>query len=282
MKLTNFDQATDFLNVTRNFLEKNEPANSLMLGICLRLQKHPQRIDLKPYFGVIESRNDVVLAAVMTPPRKLVVNGLEENCRPATEALVDNLLENEIEVPGVLGPVRLATEFSESWVRKTKSTFRKGQDQRVFELRDVFMPSLSPGYLRPASESELELLTDWTLAFEREVFSNESVKTNLKRARNLILDQALFFWDDKRPVSMAAKTRPTANGISIGFVYTPPEFRQMGYASSCVASLSRELLDTGYQYCSLFTDLANPTSNSIYRKMGYQPVCDYVDYFFDR
>ena len=34
------------------------------------------------------------------------------------------------------------------------------------------------------------------------------------------------------------------------------------------------------KYCCLFTDLANPTSNSIYMKIGYQPIADYLVYNF--
>ena len=62
------------------------------------------------------------------------------------------------------------------------------------------------------------------------------------------------------------------NGIAIGGVYTPPESRGHGYASACVAALSQRQLDAGRAFCALYTDLANPTSNSIYQKIGYRPV----------
>ena len=88
-------------------------------------------------------------------------------------------------------------------------------------------------------------------------------------------------WDNGQPVAMAAKVRPTRNGMTISLVYTPPEQRRHGYATACVAALSQQLLDEGWQFCTLFTDLANPTSNSIYQKIGYQPVADFNDYLFD-
>lgn len=66
----------------------------------------------------------------------------------------------------------------------------------------------------------------------------------------------------------------------VNAVYTPPHYRGKGYATSCVASLSQHLLNSGYKFCSLFTDLANPVSNSIYMKIGYRPVCDYDEYKF--
>ena len=81
---------------------------------------------------------------------------------------------------------------------------------------------------------------------------------------------------------MAMKTRPTRRGISVSFVYTPPEFRRRGYATACVAELSRLLLESGRQFCSLFTDLANPTSNHIYQQIGYRPVADFDQYSFQQ
>jgi hypothetical protein len=81
-------------------------------------------------------------------------------------------------------------------------------------------------------------------------------------------------WDDGQAVSMAGFGGRTPNGIRIGPVYTPPELRGRGYASALTAALTQRLLDEGRQFCFLFTDLANPTSNSIYQRIGYRPVSD--------
>ena len=82
------------------------------------------------------------------------------------------------------------------------------------------------------------------------------------------------------PPRPATWTGPTPNGVRVTLVYTPPAVRGHGYASSCVAALSALLLASGRKYCFLFTDLANPTSNSIYTKIGYRPVCDVDEYRF--
>lgn len=79
--------------------------------------------------------------------------------------------------------------------------------------------------------------------------------------------------DDEGPVSTALKTHPARQGVSIGGVYTPPDRRNRGYASSCVAGLCQELLAT-YAFCVLYTDLANPTSNAIYQLIGIRPHHD--------
>ena len=49
---------------------------------------------------------------------------------------------------------------------------------------------------------------------------------------------------------------------------------------ACVAALSQQRLASGKLFCTLFTDLGNPTSNSIYQQIGYRPVCDFNAYDF--
>src|SRR5262245_45884779 len=86
----------------------------------------------------------------------------------------------------------------------------------------------------------------------------------------------LTVWErDAEVVSMAAVVRRTYCSSSISLVYTPPELRGRGYASVTVAALSQRELDAGRAWCSLFTDLANPTSNHIYTEIGYEPACDF-------
>ena len=79
---------------------------------------------------------------------------------------------------------------------------------------------------------------------------------------------------------MAGQGPHSSHGITVNLVYTPPELRGRGYASACVAALSQQLLDAGWEFCTLYTDLANPTSNSIYQRIGYRPVCDSNEYHF--
>jgi len=87
-------------------------------------------------------------------------------------------------------------------------------------------------------------------------------------------------WEDGRPVSLASFGNPTPNGIRIGPVYTPPEYRRRGYASALVAELSERLL-AGRRFCFLFTDLANPTANRIYEQIGYRRVCEAAEIVFE-
>ena len=76
---------------------------------------------------------------------------------------------------------------------------------------------------------------------------------------------------------MAAQVRETPNTASVSWVYTPDEYRGRGYGSRVVGYLSQHLLKT-YALCNLFTDANNPTSNSIYQKLGYVKIGEQMIY----
>ena len=75
-------------------------------------------------------------------------------------------------------------------------------------------------------------------------------------------------------VSIAGFGGPTPNGIRIGPVHTPRARRGRGYGTAVTAAVTRLQLARGRTLCFLYTDLANPTSNAIYRRLGYVTVCD--------
>jgi len=90
----------------------------------------------------------------------------------------------------------------------------------------------------------------------------------------------LKFRNDGHPVSQAVHARSTRNGAVINGVYTPPNYRRKGYATSVVTELTRILLERGNKFCSLFADAENPVSCGIYRKIGYYDLCVFDDIKF--
>jgi predicted GNAT family acetyltransferase len=94
-------------------------------------------------------------------------------------------------------------------------------------------------------------------------------------------DGGFLLWvDGGETVSVSGWGGPTPNGIRVGPVYTPPELRGRGYATALVAELSQSLLDGGRSFVFLYTDLANPTSNAIYERIGYRMVCESAEIAF--
>ena len=66
---------------------------------------------------------------------------------------------------------------------------------------------------------------------------------------------------------------PSAVVARVGPVYTPPEHRRHGFGGAVTGALSQLLLDRGARVM-LYADAANPTSNSVYRALGYELVDD--------
>jgi predicted GNAT family acetyltransferase len=280
--LLTFQDAGQFLSRTQTYLEAHEAINSLMLGVCLRLARHPERISDTPYLASVEKGVLTYLAAMMTPPYNLVLASSQQSIETALEMIADDLITRKWQVPGISAPKKLARTFAELWAAKTGTRYDLEMAQRIYECRAVIPPFGVAGNLRLATSDDIDIVTDWVCAFWEETFpiQRHEFEEVMDLAKTRINDNDIYLWDDDLPVSMAARTRPTQNGISIGFVYTPPQFRNNGYATACVAKLTQTLLSSGYKYCALYTDLANPTSNSIYKKIGYNSVQDVNSYLF--
>ena len=69
--------------------------------------------------------------------------------------------------------------------------------------------------------------------------------------------------------------------VRVGPVYTPPGLRGRGYGGAATAAVSQAALGAGAREVVLYTDLANPTSNALYQRLGYRPVEDRVVLSFE-
>jgi predicted GNAT family acetyltransferase len=244
MPITVHEHAADLLAAAEEHLLRNEVANALLVGVPRRVAEGSEYSGDPPFFAVIRAA----------------------------------LRENDYSVPGVNAPRQEAEAFATEWKEVTGQRSEVGMNLRSYELRTVIPPDRpAAGRMRPASPEDLDLLVTWSAAFLDEVIPDEPRTDDRSVVRNRIEAGDLFVWvDDGEVVSMVAKSRPAGRGITINYVYTPSELRARGYATTCVAAVSRHCLDDlDYAYCTLFTDLDNPTTNDIYMRIGYRPVCDF-------
>jgi len=308
MHSTRFPDPQLFLDRAQSFLMRDEVENALMLGIAHGLAGAPAATAAAPYLATVEDAGHVVACAIRTPPSKVVIT---RATRDAIACLVDDLSRGfpgdpgdpgvpgipgipgipDIpggpgipgspglpRLPGVIGPEPAAGVFAEAWGQRHGVAPRAGRRSRIFEIREMPAPANRPaGAFRPAFETDVPALARWAAAFMTEAGLSEAIDAE-RAVRERIRNHCLFVWDDRGPVSMAAWSGRTPRGVRVNFVFTPPEFRRRGYASACVADLTRHMLAEGLSFCCLYTDLANPTSNHIYQEIGYRPVCDTADY----
>jgi hypothetical protein len=292
MRLETYSSAESFLGDAGPDLEVAEAENSLILGVALRLQAEERaraRTEPGPYLGsppflaTLRDRGDWLLAALMTPPFPLILAGAP-GCAPVAAATMARHLRGDGRaVPGVNASVALAQAFATDWETLSSQTRRDEVRQRIYRLERVADLPLRDGVLRHASSADEDLVGRWIAEFQAEADHDDDRERARLSAKSRIGLREIYLWkdpEDDEPRAMAGRSRPTRNTITVNAVYTPPELRRQGYATAAVARLSQALLAEGYPMCVLYTDLANPTSNSIYQRIGYERVADAVRYFF--
>lgn len=279
---TEYPDADSFLAPTRAALERHESVNGLMLGLGLRLAHEPNAYGSQPYFATVGSAAGLQIAALMTPPHKLLLYAEEDREWAGVRLIADALLRGGWPVPGALAREAVAEAFAATWHSKSGTGYWTGMRQRIYELRQVLHPRYPAGEFRPAGFADIELVRQWACGFFDDCFGGGHYEQIMRSAEEKVRNGTLYLWVDGAPTSMAARTRPTPHGEAVGFVYTPSNKRRKGYASAVVARLSQRILDDGKEFCTLYTDLANPTSNRIYQQIGYTAIADVIDIDFEQ
>lgn len=285
MRVVTYSDAGEYLQRVEALLEQQEVENSLILGITTRLVEQPDWEKYVPYLGVVEDDDgQVVLIAAMTPPFRLLLAAPPggADLEAASLLLIENLRSGDWYVPGVNAEHSLSVCFARAWQTVTGQGYERKMRLRAYQLTQVIPPpNPPPGFVREVTAADVDLITQWRLAFMKEAMGEEGDEESVRElVAKRITSRDTYIWEDDGPASMCVRSRPTKHGISIGAVYTPPEKRGYGYASACVAAVSQRLLDSGKQFTTLFTDLDYPTSNAIYQKIGYRPVCDFTEFVF--
>jgi predicted GNAT family acetyltransferase len=178
----------------------------------------------------------------------------------------------------VSGDAATAAVFAGQWTETANAGAVPVQGYRIYEAGGVKQPSGVNGRLRQAGPDDRGLLVTWMRGFFADVHDDHGNPEQTVE-RRLSAGQ-LWLWEDGGPVSMAAHSLPVESVARIGPVYTPPEHRNRGYASACTAALTAQLLASGHR-CILHTDLGNPTSNSVYQRIGYRAVEEMIRYRFE-
>ena len=277
MRVERHQDVREFFERVEPFLLRHEATHALLIGFRAPLERDPHAYgDAAPYLAaVIDETGAVAAVAARTPPYNLVVSLVEEE--RALDALAADLEQERL--PGLIAPVAVGEAFLELRAEPAKIVVA----QRLFEATEVIPPRPVEGALRSYADDDRPLVLDWLAAFFAEAMPGtpESDAENFLTRRLAEPTSQLVLWDDGEPRSLAGYGSPTPNGMRVGPVYTPPELRGRGYASALTAAVTAHVL-ADRRFCFLSTDLANPTSNSIYQRIGYRPVIDVNVWHFAR
>ncbi|MGX9792056.1 GNAT family N-acetyltransferase [Mycobacterium sp. MMS18-G62] len=215
-------------------------------------------------------------AALQTPPYPLACNGIPLTAMGAVVTDLAALLPN---LDGVRGVRNTAVAFADSWRGVTGRAATMSTEERLYRLGTLRKPNGAAGAARLATGDDRARLLDWVELFFEETFSqirDEAAGERFIDKANQVGDRFVLWDVDGDEVSMAMLRAPAAGVSRIGPVFTPQDRRAHGYGSAVTAAACELARQSGTRDVVLFADLANPTSNAIYQRIGFEPVVDQV------
>lgn len=266
----------DAFTVAADGLLASQPERyTVLISVLSALAKHGPNVygADPPVLGWWLSEGAVRAAILQTPPYPVILTNLPaDSVAPLVAALAS---AHAAGIAAVSGAEPDASAFAEAWSAATGRVATVHMRQRLYRLGELTPPDPMPaGAARVATPADVRLARSMDEAFGTETGqrggSAALIEERVRAGRQLL-------WElDGEPVSVAGFTEVIGGVARIGQVYTPPEHRNRGYGSAVTAATSELARDHGASSVILFTDLANPTSNSIYGKLGYRPVEDKV------
>jgi predicted GNAT family acetyltransferase len=277
MKLIRYSCADELLEKAGAWLQQSEAENNVILGVANRFRQQQDKEGSNTYWAAITENDEVAGCAFRTPPMPISMTSMPAAAIPL---LVEDLSESHSNTPGLHGPADVVEEFARLWSERHSLTWHAHMRLKIHRLEKVVFPTnAAPGELRRVSEADAPLIRDWVAKF---IVDADAVDDPDESAERVLASENARIWDHDGPRSMVVGMREMPRGMSLSGVYTPPEYRGRGYASMVVAAYSQEVLDSGKEYCCLYTDGDNPTSNSIYARIGYVPIRDDLHISFVR
>lgn len=205
------------------------------------------------------------------PLRTLLVSPIDET---GAALIASAMSADGVMADGVLGVVDSALALAGHMGRWTSERVRLGN--HVLDTAPLL--ASCAGRMRAATLDDYDLLLAWEQAFVLECGLPDNRSTLpaeiMERLRGPV--ELMWLWEvDNIPVALALG-RPCQPIGRIGMVYTAPDQRGRSYAGALVARLSAGLQAQGCRSVFLFTDLANPTSNGVYRRIGYRLLGEFL------
>jgi len=274
MEWTFIADPAEFPAAAEEWLLRDPVANTIALTTLARVRRGLWRDQV--ILGWLAATDvpdglDVRGVVMHTPPNPVLLCDVPlESIPPLAEALRPRA------IPSVFGRVEQVDAFAKIW----EATPVRRMDERLYRLGTLVEPS-GDGHARRARSSEFGLLVEWYTDFVAEAGlpGRETSPGDLLKLR---MDQnELVVWESEGEiVSLAGFSTPVDGMSRIGPVYTPPGHRRRGYGSAVTHAATVAARQAGAAEVVLFTDLANPTSNSIYQALGYRPVSDYATVYY--
>lgn len=192
-------------------------------------------------------------------------------------------------VAGILGPWQQALDAQEALALDDRyRTLRSKEVLMTLRLDALRQPAPLPNQAltcRRATAADLDLLTEWRIAFTQETLEATPSQTVSQHCRSEVErwvaegDQFLLF-DSNRPVAGCCFNARLPDAVQVGNVWTPPDLRSRGYGRAVVAGALAFARQAGATLAVLFTPVDNEAARTAYAALGFTPVGDYAILLF--
>ncbi|WP_418956760.1 GNAT family N-acetyltransferase [Streptomyces tritici] len=207
---------------------------------------------------------------VVTPPHPPALGPMTE---AAARALADEPAVSD--ATAVRGETAAVRAFADA----RGGDWAVARETRLFRLGALTPPEPAPaGRARVADPADVPLLAAWFAGFAAETGEGDPAADWTPAVTTRVAEGRLTLWEtpDAGAVALAGLSQQVAGQTRVSPVFTPREHRGRGYAGAVTSAVSAAARAAGAREVLLFADLANPTSNALYQRLGYRPVTDHL------
>lgn len=281
MEFKRYDNPEEFIEENEKFILEKEWLNNLMAGNYKDAVE--EGLNEKWLLARVTEGEQTELIMLLRKPWRLLMYSPTNN---KSEKLYRFAAEELYKIDPTLEGINTEKEISQIFAKE----FCKiaGKEPKVrFEMRILVLEKLKEAKLRDdvvfrkATMEDKDTLIKYRRMFSEEALHETVSEEDLEKKFERHFSMGYYLLEkDGKIVATASSNRHLTKGKSIGNVFTPVEERGKGYAYNLVYKISKEFLDSGLEYCVLFTDDSNPISNHVYEKIGYERRADTMEILF--
>ena len=281
MEFKKYDDPNEFIKDNEKFILEKEWLNNLMAGNYKDAAVEGITEDWL-LARVTEGEQTELIILLRKPWRMLMYSPTNNKSESLYRFAAEKIYEIAPDLEGVNTEKDISMLFANEFCKIA------GKTPKVrFEMRILVLEKLKEGTLRDdvtfrkAEIKDKPILKEYRRIFSEEALHETLTEEDLDKKFEKHFEMGSYVLEkDGKIVATAVSNRHLSKGKSIGNVFTPKEERGNGYAYNIVYRLSKAFLDSGLEYCVLFTDDSNPISNHVYEKIGYERRADTTEILF--
>lgn len=281
MEFKRYDDPNEFVKDNEKFILEKEWLNNLMAGNYKDAVEEGLTDDWL-LARVTDAGKTELIILLRKPWRTLMYSPTNNKSEELYRFAAEKLYEVAPDLEGINTEKDISQIFANEFCKVAGKKPKVRFEMRILVLEKLNEASLRDDVIfRKAEVKDKPILKEYRRIFSEEALHETLTEEDLEKKFERHFEMGSYVLEkDGKIVATAVSNRHLSKGKSIGNVFTPKEERGKGYAYNIVYRLSKEFLDSGLEYCVLFTDDSNPISNHVYEKIGYVRRADTMEILF--